>query len=91
MSGYEFSMANVATGNEEPKKPGGSIAVPRSRRGLKGYFAEVRREIKKVSWPTIPETHRLTGVVLGVCAILVVVLTLLGNIFQFVVEFLTHL
>lgn len=84
-------MANVATGNEEPKKPGGSIAIPRSKRGLKGYFAEVKREIKKVSWPTVPETHRLTSVVLAVCFILVAVLTGLGAIFDHVVTFLTNL
>ncbi len=86
-------MANVATGNEEPRKPqgGGGLAVPRSKRGIKGFFAEVKREGKKVSWPTVPETHRLTGVVLGVCALLVVTLTTLGYVFQFVVDFLTHL
>ena len=84
-------MANVATGNEEPKKPTGSIAVPKSKRGMKGYIAEVKREIKKVSWPTVPETHRLTGVVLGVCAMLVAILTGLGAVFGFVIDFLTHL
>lgn len=84
-------MANVATGNDGPRKPQGGIPVPRSNRGIKGYFQEVRREIKKVNWPTVPETHRLTGVVLGVCALLVAVLTGLGEIFKFVVDFLTHL
>ena len=84
-------MANVVTGNEEPRKPSGGLAVPRSKRGLKGYFAEVKREAKKVSWPTIPETHRLTGVVLGVCTILVAVLTSLGAIFEFLVHFITNL
>lgn len=84
-------MAKVATGNEEPRKPGGSIAVPRSKRGIKGYFAEVKREIKRVSWPTIPETHRLTGVVLGVCALLVVILVVLGEVFDHIVTYLTHL
>ena len=65
--------------------------MPKSNRGLKGYFQEVRREIKKVNWPTIPETHRLTGVVLGVCALLVALLTTLSELFGFVVTFLTHL
>lgn len=77
--------------NEEPKKPQTGIAVPRSKRGVKGFFTEVKREIKKVTWPTIPETHRLTGVVLGVCALLVAVLTGLGAVFGFVIDFLTHL
>lgn len=84
-------MAKVAMSNEEPRKPQGGLPVPRSSRGLKGYFQEVRREIKKVNWPTIPETHRLTGVVLGVCALLVAILTGLGAVFGFVVDFLTHL
>ena len=65
--------------------------MPKSNRGLKGYFQEVRREVKKVNWPTVPETHRLTGVVLGVCALLVVILTSLGYVFERVVDFLTHL
>lgn len=84
-------MAKDAPDNQEPRKPSGSIAVPKSKRGMKGYFAEVKREIKKVSWPTVPETHRLTGVVLGVCAMLVATLTGLGAVFGFVVDFLTHL
>ena len=84
-------MANVATGNDGPRKPSGGLPMPKSNRGLKGYFQEVRREIKKVNWPTVPETHRLTGVVLGVCALLVVILTSLGTFFDFVVTFLTHL
>ena len=84
-------MANVATGNEGPRKPQSGLPMPKSNRGLKGYFQEVRREVKKVNWPTIPETHRLTGVVLGVCALLVVILTSLGYVFEHVVDFLTHL
>ena len=84
-------MAKDAPDNEEPRKQSGSIAVPKSKRGMKGYFAEVKREIKKVSWPTVPETHRLTGVVLGVCAMIVAILTSLGTVFGFVVDFLTHL
>lgn len=84
-------MAKVAMSNDEPRKPQGGIPVPRSNRGLKGYFQEVRREIKKVNWPTVPETHRLTGVVLGVCALLVVILTSLGYVFGEIVDHLTHL
>lgn len=84
-------MANVANGMDEPRKPQGSLPVPKSKRGLKGYFSEVRREMKKVNWPSRPETMRLTGVVLGVCLLLVVVLTGLGYIFGFVIDFLTNL
>jgi len=45
--------------------------------------------MKKVSWPTRAETNRLTGVVLAVCAMVVVFLTGLGYLFQFVVDFIT--
>jgi preprotein translocase SecE subunit len=84
-------MSNVPSSNADPKQAKGSIAIPRSKRGVKGFFQEVKREIKKVSWPTIPETHRLTGVVLGVCFLLVAVLTGLSEVFKFVVTFLTNL
>lgn len=84
-------MANVAMSNEEPKKPQGGLPVPRSGRGVKGYIQEVRREIKKVNWPTVPETYRLTGVVIGVCALLIGILTGLGFIFGRVVDILTNL
>ena len=84
-------MANVANGNDGPRKPQAGLPLPKSSRGIKGYFQEVRREIKKVNWPTVPETHRLTGVVLGVCALLVAILTALGAVFGFVVDHLTHL
>lgn len=84
-------MANVASGNDGPRKSGGSIPVPRSSRGIKGYFQEVRREIKRVTWPTRAETTRLTGVVLGVCALLIAILTGLSTVFGFIVDSLTHL
>ena len=84
-------MANVANGNDGPKRAQGGLPVPRSSRGPKGFLQEVRREIKKVNWPTIPETHRLTGVVLGVCALMVAFLVASGTLFGFVVDFLTKL
>lgn len=60
------------------------------RRGLKGFFNEVMREMKKVSWPTVQETNRLTGVVLLACLAMVTILTLLGYFFETVIRIITH-
>jgi preprotein translocase SecE subunit len=51
-------MANETTGK---------VALPSSRRGVKGFFAETSRELRKVNWPSPREATRLTGVVLTVC------------------------
>jgi preprotein translocase subunit SecE len=81
------SMSN--TNQNEPAKGRGSIPVPKPKRGLKTFFNEVGREMKKVSWPTRAETNRLTAVVLVVCAGLVVVFTLLSVVFDTLVTLLT--
>jgi preprotein translocase SecE subunit len=57
-----------------PAKPG-AIATPTMKRGLKGFFADTKREMKKVNWPTRGETNRLTFVVL---ALVIVVATMLS-------------
>lgn len=82
-------MATVATGGDEPRKPQGSLPIPKSKRGIKGFFNEVLREMKKVSWPTRTETNRLTGVVLSVCLIVVVILSTLSFAFGFVIDLIT--
>lgn len=64
-------------------KPTAPIPKP-SRGGIKGFVADVSRELKKVQWPTPRETTRLTGVVIAVCAICLVVIF----VFSFVVEML---
>lgn len=56
----------------------GSLPTPKMRRGLKGFFAETARELKKVTWPPYKEVNRLTGVVLGVCALVVITLTVMS-------------
>ena len=81
------SMSN--TNQSEPSKGRGSVPVPKSKRGVKGFFNEVNREMKKVSWPTRIETNRLTAVVLTVCAGLVVLFTALSYVFDTVVTILT--
>lgn len=70
-------------------RPRGGVPVPKSKRGAKGFLNEVGREMKKVSWPTKPETNRLTTVVLAVCVILVTFLSVIGYVFQFVIDFIT--
>jgi len=56
-------------------QPKASVALPKkSRRGMKGFWSEFVRELKKVDWPPAREVNRLTGVVLTVCALVVAVL-----------------
>lgn len=70
-------------------RPSGGVPVPRSKRGFKGFMAEVKREWKKINWPTKQETHRLTGIVLSVCLMLVVFLTVLSYVFGFVINLIS--
>ncbi len=74
---------------DEPRKPQGSLPIPGSKRGIKGFIREVGREMKKVSWPTRAETNRLTGVVLGVCLLVGTIMILMGSMFGALVDFLT--
>lgn len=67
-----------------------SIPTPHSKRGWKGFWAEVSREMKKVNWPTRPETNRLTGVVFAVCAIMALVLFALSYVFDIAVRLITR-
>lgn len=69
--------------------PGGGVPLPTSKRGFKGFLAEVGRELKKVSWPSKTETNRLTGVVLAVCFLVVLVLTGLNYFWATVISLLT--
>ncbi len=72
-----------------PETPA-TIALPKSKRGTKGFFAEVKREIKKVNWPTKEETTRLTGVVLTVCGLVILILMGLNYFFDFSVSVLEN-
>lgn len=64
----------------------GSVPVPRMKRGVKGFYKDVVREMKHVTWPKPQETTRLTGVVLAVCAMIVVLLMLATFVFGAVVN-----
>jgi preprotein translocase subunit SecE len=63
----------------------GSVPVPKMRRGLKGFYKDVVREMKHVTWPTPKEASRLTGVVLAVCAGIIVLLQGLAILFHEIV------
>lgn len=68
-----------STTSPEAKKPApGSIPLPKSKRGMRGFFTEVARELKKVTWPTNKETTRLTGVVMVVCTFLILALMVMN-------------
>jgi preprotein translocase SecE subunit len=81
-------MANQNQQASDPKG-GGSIPIPKSRRGLKGFVAEVQREMKKVTWPTRQETNRLTSVVLTVCLAIVTIIYTMSFVFEKAIDFIT--
>lgn len=65
--------------SKTPQPPQASIPVPKAARGgIKGYFNDVVRELKKVDWPPVKETNRLTGVVIAVCLLIAVVMTIMS-------------
>ena len=69
-------------------EPTGKVALPTSRRGAKGFFAETSRELRKVSWPSPRDTTRLTGIVLTVCVLIACVLLVLQSVFGIVIDIL---
>lgn len=66
-----------------------SLPTPKSRRGLKGFISEVGRELGRVNWPTKQETNRLTGVVLGVCLIIALLISGMSWISGILVSLIT--
>jgi preprotein translocase SecE subunit len=85
-------MANSTTsspGGDGSRKAAGSLPIPSSRRGIKGFFNEVNREMRKVSWPSVHETNRLTGVVLALCVAMAAILTGMGYFFDTLVRLIT--
>lgn len=76
---------------QSPGKPGSGDRAPslfKSKRGFKGFFKDVGREMRHVTWPTPHETMRLSGVVLAVCAIVVLYLFLVANFAEMVFDIL---
>ena len=68
-----------------PSAPKGPTSIPtyRSKRGWKGYFAEVSREMKKVNWTSRKELMGSTKIV--------VIFMLLVALFLFSVDWIFHL
>ncbi len=66
-------------------KPSASVPIPRMRRGVKGFYRDVVREMKHVAWPKPKETSRMTGVVLVVCALVTILLQLAAILFGAVI------
>ena len=64
----------MSNDNKKAPQAGGGLPIPKMNRGLKGFYADVQREIKHINWPTPKETTRLTGVVLAVCGALALLL-----------------
>lgn len=63
--------------------------MPKSKRGPKSFFEGVKRELRKVTWPTYKETNRLFGVVVVVCLLLTVVMAGLGFVFDSLIGIIT--
>lgn len=70
-------------GKDKTPPPAAGVAVPNlAKRGAKGFFRDVQREMRHVTWPNRRETNRLTGVVLAVCFMVILLLTALSLGFQ---------
>ncbi len=82
-------MANQTPKTSDQPKVAGSIPLPKSKRGLKGFISEVQREMKKVTWPTRSESNRLTMVVLAVCTGVVTIIFTMSFVFEKLIDLIT--
>jgi preprotein translocase subunit SecE len=66
------------------------VPVPKMKRGVKGFYKDIVREMKHVTWPTPKETTRLTGIVLAICTMIVLLLMvatfLFGTLLRLIVQ-----
>lgn len=68
-----------------------SVPVPKAKRGLKTFLAETKREmLTKVTWPSVKETNRLTGIVLSVCVLTGLLLAGLSFAAELIVKLITR-
>ncbi|MBS1705975.1 MAG: preprotein translocase subunit SecE [Armatimonadetes bacterium] len=65
------------------------IPIPKSKRGLKGFWQDTVTEMKKVHWPARHDTNRLTGVVVILCFGSVLLLYGLSTAFHAILVMLT--
>jgi preprotein translocase subunit SecE len=73
---------------QQPKKPIATTGEPPNapvQRG-RGFLHEVMVELRKTTWPTLPEAWRLTTVVLGV----IVAMAIYVGIIDAALSFLTN-
>jgi len=73
---------------QQPLEAPTSVATPKFNRGVRGFFAEVGREMRKVHWPPHTETTRLTGIVLAVCGMVVIFMVALNYVFNYAMALL---
>jgi preprotein translocase SecE subunit len=67
--------------------PAGKVPVPDMRRGIRGFFEDVKRELKRVIWPSRTDTVRLTGTVLIVCVLFILYLWTVGYVVDVLIKF----
>lgn len=60
----------------------------KNSRGIKGYFNDLAREMRKVTWPTTQETLRLTGIVFLVSFLVAAILILLGMVADTIIQYI---
>lgn len=63
----------------------------KKKKGLKGFFTEIKAELKKVTWPTKSQLVNNTLVILVFIAVVTVILALLDTAFAKLFEFVTKL
>ena len=96
-----MAKRNIKAPMAPPKKPEIARPLPASkpstavvkskdgkRRGIKVWWRETVGELRKVSWPTLPDALKLTRVVLLVMAAMSLVLGLLDFLFSRLVTLL---
>jgi preprotein translocase SecE subunit len=85
----EGGSVPAGRGAQIMSKPQTQIPLPRMhkyRGGRAGYFKEVVREMRHVTWPTPSEATRLTGTVLGVCVMVTLLLFGLSVVFEMILK-----
>jgi len=56
--------------------------TPKKQGGIRRFYRETVAELRKVSWPTLPEARRLTSIVVVVIFTMAAFLTIFDYIFS---------
>ena len=62
-----------------------------AKNALTDYFTGSFQELRKVSWPTKNQAIKLTGIILGFCLFMALVLGLIDGLFSFGYKYLLTL